>query len=60
MNILEKANRIIKKVAVVLFIIIVFETVDAKLVHADATEDNVEFGGKLAGPIMSLIVSLGD
>lgn len=45
-----------KKLIIALLIILSFQIVTTKPVHADV----VQFGGKLMTPIMSLIVSLGD
>lgn len=45
-----------KKVVIALLIVLLFQVVVMKPVHADV----VEFGGKLMSPILSLLVSLGD
>ena len=51
-----KNKNIWKKLTIALLIILTFQIVATKPVHADV----VQFGGKLMTPIMSLIVSLGD
>lgn len=45
-----------KKIVIAILIVLSFQILIVKPVHADV----VEFGGKLMGPIMSLLVSLGD
>lgn len=45
-----------KKIIIALILVLAFQTVMIKPVQADV----VEFGGKLMGPIMSLLTSLGD
>lgn len=45
-----------KKIIIALLIILTFQIIATKPVHADV----VQFGGKLMGPIMSLLVSLCD
>ncbi len=45
-----------KKLIIALLIVLAFQMIATKPVHADV----VQFGGKLMSPIMSLIVSLGD
>lgn len=45
-----------KKIVIVLLIVLLFNAVVMKPVHADV----VEFGGKLMSPILSLLVGLGD
>lgn len=45
-----------KKIVIALLIILSFQIITMQPVQADV----VEFGGKLMGPIMSLLVSLGD
>ena len=55
MNIFTK-NSVWKKLIIALLIVILFQTVIAKPVHADV----VEFGGKLMSPIMSFFISFCD
>lgn len=45
-----------KKIVIALLLVLAFQTVMVKPVQADV----VEFGGKLIGPILSLLVGLGD
>ena len=45
-----------KKIVIALLLVLAFQTVMVKPVQADV----VEFGGKLMGPILSLLTSLGD
>lgn len=45
-----------RKIVIVLLIVLLFNTLMVKPVHADV----LEFGGKLMSPILSLFVSLGD
>jgi hypothetical protein len=45
-----------KKIVIALLLVLAFQTIMVKPVQADV----VEFGGKLMGPILSLLTSLGD
>lgn len=50
-----------KKIVIALLIVLLFNAVIMKPVHADSEDGDVlEFGGKLMSPILSLFVSLGD
>ena len=46
-----------KKIVIALLIVLLFQTVIMKPVHAN---DGVEFAGKLMSPILSLLVGIGD
>ena len=49
------------KIIIVLIFVLLFEFVVTKpTLGADEVKDTLEFGGKLLGPILSLVVTIGD
>lgn len=51
-------KKIGKKILIAIVIVLLFQIVLTKPIHAET--DTIEFGGKLMGPILSLLVTIGD